>query len=187
MPTSAIGLSNNFHLAAIHSMRSQGFTLIELLIVLVLISVMTGMAMLAIGNDGKDRQQLSEARRLSSLLTLAEQEVVLRGEVMALEVFEHSYRFLIMNESGWQTDTPDALFRARELAIGTKISLMVNQAPQALKIKPAAVNPPVPHILLTPDGISDAIELIISDSRHAMHISNSVEQGWQVADVELAP
>lgn len=182
MPTSAIGLSINSRIV-----RNRGFTLIELLIVLVLISVMTGMAMLAIGNDGKDRQQFNEALRLSNLLTLAEQEAVLRGEVMALELFEHSYRFLVMTESGWQTDTLDGLFRSRELSHGQQVSLQINQAPQPLKTKAIANQPPVPHILLTPDGISDTVELIISDNRHAMHISNSIEQGWQVADVELAP
>ena len=62
--------------------KIRGFTLIELLIVLVLISLITGMAMLSMGTaDPRDQQKL-EADRLVKLLELATQESMARGEVM---------------------------------------------------------------------------------------------------------
>jgi general secretion pathway protein H len=164
-------------------MRSQGFTLIELLIVLVLIGVITGMAMLAIGNDGNDRTHTIEAKRLAGLLDLAEQEAMLRGEAMALELFEHSYRFLSLTETGWQVERNDMQFRLRELDGGLRLSLRLDESNQPLKSSALLTQKPQPQILLTPDGSSEAVEISLSDkNQYAFHVSNAGEEGWDAID-----
>lgn len=164
-------------------MRSQGFTLIELLIVLVLIGVITGMAILAIGNDGKDRMHTIEAKRLAGLLDLAEQEAMLRGEAMALELFEQSYRFLSLTETGWQVERSDMPFRLRELDGGLRLSLRIDESSQPLKSSSLVVHQPQPQILLTPDGSSELVEITLSDNdQHLMQVSNAGEEGWGAVD-----
>lgn len=166
-------------------MRSRGFTLIELLIVLVLIGVITGMAVLAVGNDGKDRMHVIEAKRLAELLDLAEQEAMLRGEAMALELFEQSYRFLNLTESGWQVEASDMQFRLRELDSNVRLNLRIDAVAQPLKSSAAVAQQLQPQILLTPDGNSETVEITLSDQHQSvMQISNTAEQGWQAVEAD---
>ncbi|MBS4050241.1 type II secretion system minor pseudopilin GspH [Methylomonas rivi] len=167
-------------------MRAGGFTLIELLIVLVLIGAMTGMAMLSIGNDGKDRRPRLEAERLETLLSLAEQETQLRGEAMALELFAHGYRFLILTEAGWREETGDAVFRARELDSDLRIGLLINGENRVLAAR-AGLSDAAPQILLAPDGDADAVRIDIGDRHGAVQIGNDGEEGWTVMAATAAP
>lgn len=83
----------------LHSHRSQynaalhGFTLIELLVVMVIISVLAGMAVLAIG--GNDYRELrSEAKRLHRVLQLAVEEAAYRQTQYGLDKDDSGYQVL---------------------------------------------------------------------------------------------
>ncbi len=52
------------------------FTLIELLVVIVIIAVISAVALLSLGILGDDRSLQREARRLSSLIELANDDIV---------------------------------------------------------------------------------------------------------------
>lgn len=166
-------------------MRARGFTLIELLIVLVLIGVMAGMAILAIGNDGKDRRQAVEAKRLAILLNMAEQESLLRGEAMALELFASGYRFLRLTESGWQAETGDMVFRSRDLPEGIRVSFSIEDNWQALRAGSAVAGPARPQVLLMPDGVAESMEIRFSDGEHSISVTNIDAAGWAVAEAAL--
>jgi len=77
---------------------SNGFTLIELLIVVVVIGVIAGAITFALNTSGDVRKVRSEALRLATIIKLANDEAIIRGDELGLEVFEKSYRFMFWGE-----------------------------------------------------------------------------------------
>ncbi len=146
-----------------------GFTLIELLIVMVLMAVMSGMAVLAMGNADGGRSLQLEADRLLKLLELAEQEASLRGEVIGVELYAGGYRFLHIENNAWQMIVDDDLFRSRSLPVALALTLSLDGA-----VKPLSNSPgyqPQPQIVLTADGDS-------ADFRIALSAADSDERYW---------
>lgn len=163
-------------------MQTRGFTLIELLIVLVLISVMTGMAVLAIGNNGQDRTQWLEAKRLATLLNMAEQEAVLSGTAMAVEMSEHGYRFLRLGGSGWQIEHHDELFRSRSLQQDMRIIMFINGQIQYLPKDFISGKAAAPQILLAPDSMAEVVDIRIAAAERSISVTNGNPEGWAVAE-----
>lgn len=159
--------------------KSRGFTLIELLIVIVLIGVMSGIAVLAMGQaDGGARVQL-EAERLSRLLELAEQEATLRGEAVGVELYAGGYRFLQSDGRGWQA-VDDALFQARLLPATMHLTLTLNGKAEPL---PSNVDyQPKPQLVFTPDGDGEDVDIAIGDSTNGgRYWVGNGDNGWQVS------
>jgi len=111
---------------AVFSRRSSGFTLLELLVVLVLVGIIFSFAMLSLGGDDLAELMEQETRRLGTLLGLASDEAVLRGEEMAVHFTETGYEFLILNGDQWQAPEDDRLLQARSLPADIEIRLEVN-------------------------------------------------------------
>ena len=168
-------------------MKANGFTLIELLIVMVLIGVMAGAAMLAMGNADNGKQQQLEAERLSMLLELAEQEAMIGGDSIGVELFTQGYRFLNIRQNHWRPIDGDALFGQRTLDQRVSLSLKLESGPAYLSKGPGG--PPQPQIVLTPDGESEAFSIGIAglNSDSLLTVANSAEQGLSVATVALKP
>ncbi|HYQ71258.1 MAG TPA: type II secretion system minor pseudopilin GspH [Gammaproteobacteria bacterium] len=111
---------------ALATRRSTGFTLIELLVVLVLIGIIFSFAMLSLGGDDLAELMEQETRRLGTLLDLASDEAVLRGEEMAVHFTDTGYEFLILSGNQWQSPQGDRLLQARSLPADIEIRLEVN-------------------------------------------------------------
>lgn len=71
-----------------------GFTLIELLVVIVIVGIVSAVAMLSLGLLSDDSELNREARRLSSLIELANDEATLQGRDYGLEFIQSGYRFV---------------------------------------------------------------------------------------------
>lgn len=146
--------------------RAGGFTLIELLVVLLLLAVLVGIATLNLrgGDAGEIRE---EARRLAALLTTAQQEAVLQGQVLALALSAEHYEFLRLDQSGaLKPVTGDALLRERQLSAGVRISAVeIEGDPQT----------EVARIILWPTGelAPFAITLVKDDIRWQVTGSNA--------------
>ena len=90
--------------------RSAGFTLLELMVVLVLIGIIISFAVLSLGGDKISELMEQETRRLATLLELAADEAVLRGEELAVNFTDDGYEFLLLQEdAGWQSSGEDGL------------------------------------------------------------------------------
>ncbi len=156
---------------------AKGFTLIELLIVIVLIGIISSMTMLSIGSGNLRDQQRQEAERLLQLLQLASQEAIIRSMPVGLEFFQHSYRFMMMDNTQWQTEQVDALFKARTLHSQLIIKLQVDKQPVLLRDQANAK--PIPQIIFTPDGDISLFQLKIAlnDSDQLFIVTNTFNNG----------
>lgn len=171
------------------ALKAQGFTLIELLIAMVLIGLMSGMAMLAMGNADRSKQQQLEAERLAMLLELAEQEAMIRGDGIAVELFSEGYRFLTLQQDEWQPETADQLFKARTLDARMQLTLKLDEKTVYLNKRPGSTVHPEPQIILAPDGASEAFRIGIAqqDSDSLYIVANTAEEGLAVANVAIKP
>ncbi|EGG99337.1 General secretion pathway protein H [gamma proteobacterium IMCC2047] len=71
--------------------RCRGFTLVEILVVMVIVGLMAGMAVLALGGD--PRQQVKqEAQRIRSVLQLAADEALMSGQEYGIKLAEQEYQ-----------------------------------------------------------------------------------------------
>jgi general secretion pathway protein H len=118
--------------------RSRGFTLLELLVVMLIISIITGFAVISVSVQ-RDDSLSDEIRRIQALANLAGEEAVLNGEELALEIDGEGYRFFILNKEivapeetddgeendPWVLIEEDRVFRAREWPVTVDIELLI--------------------------------------------------------------
>jgi general secretion pathway protein H len=112
--------------------RAAGFTLLELMVVLVLIGIIFSFAVLSLrGTDISDLME-QETRRLATLLELAGDEAVLRGEELAVNFTEDGYEFLVLQDNIWQSPGEDGLLKAYNLPAEIELRLEVEGEPPLL-------------------------------------------------------
>ena len=110
MPISVTGISNKANTA-------RGFTLLEILVVMIIIALMSGAAMVAIGAS-KNRALEEEAKRLTALLRMGSEEAVLRSTDYAMALARDGYQFYewSFKENNYvPVDAVDGVFRPRTL------------------------------------------------------------------------
>lgn len=116
--------------------KQQGFTLIEILVVIFIISIVTSVALLTIGRN--DRKQVeSFANELTQLVSFAEEQAVLRSNVLGLSFDKNYLQFsqLQMSKNSmqqtWQPFT-DKVLGKRSLPDGVTVNVQIgnDKAPQ---------------------------------------------------------
>lgn len=75
-----------------YTTKMKGFTLIEVLVVLFIISIVTAIALLTIGNN-EQREVKQFAEELTQILTLAEEQAMLQPTVLGLALNQDSFHF----------------------------------------------------------------------------------------------
>lgn len=81
--------------------RAQGFTLLELLLVLLLLSIVMGMAGLGIGRDPQ-RLASQEANLFLQLVQHARQQAVLEGVALGIRIDPQGYQLLKARGDSWE-------------------------------------------------------------------------------------
>ena len=108
------------------------------MVVLVLIGIIFTFAMLSLGGDDYAELMEQESHRLTTLLELASDEAVLRGEELAVLFSEDGYEFLILNEDRWQASGEDGLLKAYTLPADIELRLEIEGEPPILTAAAAA-------------------------------------------------
>ena len=125
MPT---GTRNSLTMSRMHAAsfrQSAGFTLIELMVVMVLMGIIFTFAVLSLGGDDVAELMEQETRRLATLLAMASDEAILRGEELAIHFTDEGYAFLVLGNAGWEAPQDDVLLRSHSLPAGIELYLEV--------------------------------------------------------------
>lgn len=153
----------------------RGFSLIELLVVIVIVGIVTSIALLSLGLLGNDRDLQTEARRLISLIEVAQDEAMMQGREFGVELMAGGYRFVeydpFTNE--WTELIGDDTFRLRQLPEDVEFDLFLEEKRIVLTTDPAEFKSAdennsfgptpdyAPHILIFSSGEHTPFEVTI--------------------------
>jgi general secretion pathway protein H len=184
-----------------HLRRSRAFTLIEVLVVVIIIAVISAVAMLSLGILGDDRNLQREARRLSSLIELANDEATIQGREYGLEILQSGYRFVehdpLLNQ--WHELLGDDFLRPRELAEDMEFELFLEDRRVLLETTAAETERDeddtdltddyLPHVLIMSSGDVSPFELRLlrPSDRAALTLTMSLTGELEIQDDDQEP
>lgn len=116
-----------------------GFSLIEILVVIVIIGIVSSIAMLSLGVLGDDRELRTEARRMQTLIEVAQDESILQGREFGLEIMRDSFRFVEFDPyaNQWDVIIGDDTLRLRQLPEEVEFDLFLEDKRVELNPGPA--------------------------------------------------
>ena len=140
--------------------RQAGFTLIEILVVMVIVSIMTGIVVANLPRFSRTGDLDTEARRLNQLLDMAKQDALLESREYGFKPGHAGYRFYIYDDAAnkW-TELKDRPFQARTLGDGIQLDATVENTD--LKLGDGSEDK-APSILLLSSGETTPFHLTIS-------------------------
>ena len=164
--------------------------------VLVLIGIIFSFAMLSFGGDDYAELMEQESHRMTTLLELASDEAVLRGEELAVLFSEDGYEFLVLIENRWQATEEDGLLKAYTLPPGVELRLEIEGEPPILTAAAAAEDedredrdedePLEPQVFILSSGEMTPFTVILESrqSRFRYHLTASLlgSVSWEVEE-----
>ena len=156
----------------------SAFTLIELLVVIVIVGIVSAVALLSFGILGDDRNLQREARRLGSLVELANDEATMQGRDYGLEIMQSGYRFVEHDPftEQWHEIIGDETLRPRQLEEQMEFELFIEDRRVLLEedaadtesdeddnddTKRNVIDDYIPHVLILSSGDITPFELRI--------------------------
>jgi len=159
--------------------RSRGFTLLEVLVTLLLVGILTGLAVLAVGGDGGAARLRAEAERLAALIDLHRTEALLRGEQRGVLFTEGGYRFLSLDAGGEWLAAEGASGDRRELPADIRQRLVVEGREVVL-----AETATIPQVLLLSSGETTEFDAVfVADYQRGYQLSGDLVGRLALAEV----
>lgn len=152
--------------------RAAGFTLLELMVVMVLIGIIFSFAVLSMRGDDVAELMDREVRRLETLLMLANDEAIVRGEEYGVRFAEDGYEFMVLAQEGWQTPE-DGLLKAYTLPADIRVRLTLEEERPDEREKPQERDAePSPQVLILSSGemtpFTATFDSVLSDYRYRL-------------------
>lgn len=151
------------------STKNAGFTLIEVLIVIIIVGVVMTFVSLNIG--AKPSSAKHAAQQLQSLLELARDEAILKGQVLGWQMSSQNYSFSRYKNKTWQPLTADKLLRSYNLQPELEYKLLLDNSKVKINDKS------LPQIILLPDGSINDFSLFIQPIDHSETYQIFTQQG----------
>lgn len=109
----------------------KGFTLFEVMVVMVIISIVTGVTVLSFNTDNSPRELEREAQRFFQVLRLLSDEAVLQNKEFGLEIYDDGYSFLHFDfdSNEWLEFDDLELFRAYLIPESMRLALYAQDIP----------------------------------------------------------
>jgi general secretion pathway protein H len=139
-------------------MRSKGFTLVEILVVVIIMAIVISLAILSLGNTGRDSQLDEETQRIEGLLGLLHERALLEGRDFGMRIEPAAYEFVVYEprKNRWMPLDQEREFRRRDLPKGVSFELRLDS--QVVVIKPidrslaSDAPPPAPQVAVAASG-----------------------------------
>ena len=138
------------------SFPQRGFTLIEILVVLLIVTIMTGLVVTQLPAFAVASDVDRETRRLELLLNMARSEALLDSSEFGFRRTDKGYEFLRFDDASLSWRSADSPFQARRLDDSVRMTLRAQQGEYDL---PGEGLPPV---LILSSGEMTPFKVILS-------------------------
>jgi len=121
-----------------------GFTLVEILVVLLIVSIMSGIALANLPGFTRTQDFDTEARRLKTLLDMAREESVIQAAELGFAPTEDGYGFHVYDEFNqkWR-EYEQSPFQQRRLPDNVELELEVENQGFSLTTEKKSIIPPL--------------------------------------------
>ncbi|HIG43638.1 MAG: type II secretion system minor pseudopilin GspH [bacterium] len=132
------------HLSDQSRTASAGFTLVEILVVLLIVSIMSGIALANLPGFTQTRDFDTEARRLKTLLDMAREESVIQAAELGFAPTEDGYGFQVYDEFNQKwLEYEQSPFQQRSLPDNVELELEVENQDFTLTAETKSTIPPL--------------------------------------------
>lgn len=151
----SLSYSNEFPVIAATTARLRGFTLIEILVVLLVITILTGVTVTRLPALSRNTDFDLETRRLELLLNMARNEAMLDSAEFGFRLTKTGYVFFRYDDrtQSWQPVEPP--FHERALPEEVRLSLRADKPEFGLSGKN------IPPLLILSSGETTPVELVM--------------------------
>ena len=157
-----------FEMNAITSSRPYGFTLVEILVVLIIISVMSGVVVTSLPSSFRNGDFDEEALRLKTVMEMVREESLTQASEYGFDTDKDSYSFFIYDEfeQNWK-QLENKPFKERKLSEGIILRTRIEDTELILTRdeEEEETVPNAPRILLLSSGEMTPFELTIARGR----------------------
>ena len=141
---------------------STGFTLIEILVVLLLITILTGVAVTQLPAIAQNSDFDTEARRLELLLNMAKNEALLESMEYGFGPTRDGYEFLRYDDMSQEWQQLDAPFNPRKLPEDIRLTVRAESSDYGLE------GENVPPVLLLSSGETTPVTMTLRSRRGSL-------------------